>query len=83
MQPVLLFQLLILIAVANGITVIAKKLFGPFAAWPLDGGVTLGDGQHLLGSSKTIRGVALSVLLTPIAAVCLAPMGCTTLRRFL
>jgi CDP-2,3-bis-(O-geranylgeranyl)-sn-glycerol synthase len=69
MQTVLLFQLLLLVVAANAIPVVAKKLFGPAMAWPLDGGITLSDGQPLLGASKTIRGVVLSVLLTPIVAM--------------
>ena len=69
MQTVLLFQLLLLVVAANAIPVVAKKLFGPATAWPLDGGITLSDGQPLLGASKTIRGVVLSVLLTPIVAM--------------
>jgi hypothetical protein len=69
MQPFLLFQLLVLIVLANAIPVFAKKLFGTATAWPLDGGATLSDGQPLLGASKTLRGVVLSVLLTPIGAM--------------
>ncbi len=69
MQTVLLFKLLLLVVTANAIPVVAKKLFGPATAWPLDGGITLSDGQPLLGASKTIRGVVLSVLLTPVVAM--------------
>jgi hypothetical protein len=69
MQPFLLFQLLVLIVLANAIPVFAKKLFGTATAWPLDGGATLSDGQPLLGASKTLRGVVLSVFLTPIGAM--------------
>jgi CDP-2,3-bis-(O-geranylgeranyl)-sn-glycerol synthase len=69
MQPVLLFQLLLLVVVANAIPVLAKKLFGPAMAWPLDGGLTLSDERPLLGMSKTVRGVVLSVVLTPLVAI--------------
>ncbi|BAQ15699.1 CDP-archaeol synthase [Methyloceanibacter caenitepidi] len=69
MQPLLLLQLLTLIAVANAIPVFAKKLLGPATAWPLDGGVTLPDGGPLFGASKTVRGVLLSVVLTPVVAL--------------
>jgi CDP-2,3-bis-(O-geranylgeranyl)-sn-glycerol synthase len=69
MQPFLLFQLLVLIVFANAIPVFAKKLFGMAAAWPLDGGARLSDGQPLLGASKTLRGFVLSVLLTPVGAM--------------
>lgn len=69
MHFLLLFQLLTLVAVANAIPVFAKKLFGPATAWPLDGGVTLPDGRPLFGASKTVRGVVLSLLLTPVVAM--------------
>ena len=69
MQPLLVFQLLVLIVLANATPVFAKQIFGPRMAWPLDGGMRLPDGQPLLGVSKTIRGIALSVLLTPVVAV--------------
>lgn len=69
MQFFWLFQLLTLIAAANAIPVFAKKLLGPGTAWQLDGGITLPDGRPLFGASKTIRGLALSVLLTPFVAM--------------
>ena len=71
MHPVLLFQLLVLVVTANAIPVFAKTLFGPRTAWPLDGGMTLSDGQPVLGTSKTIRGVVLSILVTPVVALLL------------
>jgi CDP-diglyceride synthetase len=69
MQPVLVFQLLVLIAVANGTPVIAKKLLGDFLAYPLDGGATLFDGHPVFGPSKTLRGVLLALLVTPLVAL--------------
>lgn len=69
MQPLLIFQLLILVAVANATPVVAKKIFGDALAWPLDNGLAFFDGRPLLGSSKTARGIVLSVLVTPLAAV--------------
>lgn len=69
MQPVLILQLLVLVAVANVIPVFAKRILGRALAWPLDGGAVFVDGQRLLGASKTIRGVFLSVLITPLAAI--------------
>ncbi len=68
MHPLLVLQFLLLIAVANGIPVLAKKLLGGSLAWPLDGGATFFDGRPLFGSSKTLRGVVLSLLATPLAA---------------
>jgi hypothetical protein len=69
MQPVLVLQLLVLVAVANAVPVFAKKILGGALSWPLDGGAVMADGQRVLGASKTIRGVFLSVLITPLAAV--------------
>jgi hypothetical protein len=71
MQPILILQLLTLVAVANATPVLAKKVLGEVFAWPLDGGAVFVDGQPLLGSSKTIRGIVLSVLATSLAAVLL------------
>ena len=71
MQPLLILELLILIAVANGTPVVAKRLFGETWAQPLDGGVTWLDGRPLFGPSKTIRGVVLSLLITPLFALAL------------
>jgi CDP-2,3-bis-(O-geranylgeranyl)-sn-glycerol synthase len=69
MQPVLVLQVLVLVAVANATPVFAKKILGRALAWPLDGGAVFADGQRLLGTSKTIRGVVLSLLVTPLFAV--------------
>ena len=69
MHPTLILQLLILVAVANAAPVVAKKLLGKQFAWPLDGGATFLDGRPLLGSSKTIRGIVVSLLATPLAAM--------------
>src|SRR5258707_15129173 len=62
MQPLLDLQLLILLTLANGTPVIAKKVFGDRLAWPLDGGLGFIDGRPLLGRSKTLRGIVLAVL---------------------
>jgi CDP-diglyceride synthetase len=72
MQPVLILELLILIAVANGTPVLAKKILGEsFLARPLDGGAVFFDGRPLFGPSKTIRGMVLSLLATPFFAMLL------------
>lgn len=65
MQPLLLIQLLVLIAVANATPLFLKKAMGNALAWPLDGGATFADGRRLLGASKTIRGIVASLLATP------------------
>ena len=69
MQPFLLLQLLILLAVANGTPVVAKKVLGDRLARPLDGGALFRDGRPVFGPSKTIRGIVLSLLVTPLVAV--------------
>jgi CDP-archaeol synthase len=63
-----IFQCLILLTIANGVPVIAKKISGEWLAWPIDGGWILWDGQPLLGRSKTFRGVALAVIASAVAA---------------
>jgi hypothetical protein len=67
-QPLIVAQLLVLLGLANGTPVIAKKVLGTIFAHPLDGGMTLADGQPLLGNSKTIRGVMLSIVVTALGA---------------
>ncbi|HUI33917.1 MAG TPA: CDP-archaeol synthase [Stellaceae bacterium] len=59
---------LVLLALANGAPVIGKKIFGDRLAYPLDRGVTFPDRRPLLGPSKTIRGIALSILVTAAGA---------------
>jgi CDP-2,3-bis-(O-geranylgeranyl)-sn-glycerol synthase len=59
---------LILLAVANGTPVIAKKILGDRLARPLDGGTLFYDGKPVFGPTKTIRGIVASLLVTPFAA---------------
>jgi hypothetical protein len=68
MQAMLIGRLMILLAVANGTPVFGKKLLGNLFAAPLDGGVRFIDRRPLFGTSKTIRGIVLSVLATSLAA---------------
>ena len=68
MHMSLLLQLLILLVVANGTAVGAKKLFGAVFARPLDGGALFLDGQPVFGPSKTTRGIVVSVLATSVCA---------------
>ena len=60
-------RLLFLIGLANGAPVLAKKLLGARFSLPVDSGTTAPDHQAFFGSSKTLRGVLLSVLLTALA----------------
>jgi hypothetical protein len=68
MQAALIFQLLVLLVVANGTPVAAKLALGKTFARPLDGGALFVDGRPLFGPSKTIRGIVTSVLATSGAA---------------
>lgn len=68
MHPAVILQLLVLLALANGTPVLAKKLLGRRFARPLDGGISFVDGRPLLGASKTIRGVLLAILTTSTGA---------------
>ena len=71
MQPVLILELLILLTVANGTPVVAKRLLGAAFAYPLDGGALFPDGRPWFGPSKTIRGVVLATLATAATATAL------------
>jgi CDP-2,3-bis-(O-geranylgeranyl)-sn-glycerol synthase len=64
----LLVNLLVLLGIADGAPVFAKKLFGDRFATPLDGGIMLPDHRPLFGSSKTIRGIVVSIGCTTLAA---------------
>ena len=68
LHPIALLQLLLLLTVANGMPVIAKKLLGRLLAWPLDFGMTMRDGRPLFGASKTVRGLVLAIVVTAAAA---------------
>ena len=79
MHPLALLQAMVLLALANGTPVIAKRVLGQRLAWPLDANVTWFDRRPLLGPSKTMRGVVLSLLITTIAAPLIglgAEVGC-------
>ena len=71
-QPLLILQLTILLAVANGVPVLAAKLCGHHFSFPLDHWTNFIDGKPLFGKSKTIRGVVLAILLTAVAAILLS-----------
>jgi CDP-archaeol synthase len=61
-----LIRLLLLLTLANGVPVLGKKLLGARFSLPVDSGTMAPDHQALFGSSKTLRGVLLSVLLTAV-----------------
>lgn len=68
-----LLKLLLLLTVANGAPVVAKKVvarkaWGGALAQPLDGGLYFLDRRPVFGPSKTVRGVLVSVSATAAAA---------------
>lgn len=63
-----MFEALILLLVANGTPVLARKILGDYPAWPLDANYIAADGNPLLGKSKTLRGILLAVCATAITA---------------
>ena len=64
----LILELLILLALANGAPVIARNILEERFAWPMDAGIRFFDGQPLFGASKTIRGLVFSVVFTTLGA---------------
>lgn len=63
-------QALVILTLANTAPLVAKKLLGTRLARPLDGGLVFFDGRPLFGPSKTIRGIAASI----VAATAGAPI---------
>jgi hypothetical protein len=59
-------RVLLLLLLANGAPVVAKKILATRFSRPIDSGTRGYDGQPLFGGSKTIRGVLLSVVATAI-----------------
>lgn len=66
--PTAALRALLLLAVANSAPLLGHKLLGRRLACPLDGGWKFLDGRPLLGRSKTLRGVVVSVAATAAAA---------------
>jgi CDP-diglyceride synthetase len=65
----LIAKLLFLLIVANGSPVLAKRLLRGRLAHPLDAGRQFIDGRPILGASKTLRGVLISISATALAAM--------------
>ena len=68
MHWVTIAQLLTLLSLANGSPIIAKRILDGAFATPIDGNIRFVDGRRLLGPSKTIRGIAASLLVTALGA---------------
>jgi CDP-2,3-bis-(O-geranylgeranyl)-sn-glycerol synthase len=64
-----MLQSLALLTVANTTPLIAKRILGDRCDRPIDNGLAFLDGRPLFGRSKTIRGLALSVLMTSATAL--------------
>jgi hypothetical protein len=63
-----LLQSVLLLTLANGTPVVAKKVLVAHLSFPLDAGARFLDGQPLLGPSKTVRGALVSVITTAVVA---------------
>ena len=68
MHYVSIAQALVLLALANGSPIIATRIFGRTFSRPLDGNAKFVDGRPLLGTSKTVRGIIVALLVTALAA---------------
>ncbi|GGI21156.1 CDP-archaeol synthase [Bradyrhizobium guangdongense] len=55
---------IVLLTLANGAPVAAKKLLGARFAFALDGGLLFFDGRPVFGASKTVRGIVASIVVT-------------------
>jgi CDP-archaeol synthase len=75
-----IIRLLFLLTLANGAPVLAKKLLGARFSLPVDSGTMAPDHRALFGSSKTLRGVLLSVIFTAVGGRVLGlPFGTAAL----
>ncbi len=75
------FKLLVLLFVANGTPILAKRLLGSRFAWPVDAGRSFVDGRPWFGRAKTWRGLILAPVVTAIGALLLdldPGLGATT-----
>jgi CDP-diglyceride synthetase len=73
-----IFVFLALLALANGAPVLLNRILGPRWSYPVDRGLILPDSHPLFGSSKTLRGLIASVVITTISALILGiawPLG--------
>jgi CDP-diglyceride synthetase len=68
MQWLLILKAVVLITIANGFPIIARKLFARYFNQPVDQDVVFVDGRPVLGRSKTIRGIILSLVATTAIA---------------
>ncbi len=64
-----IIEILILLALANGSPIAAKRMMKDRFAFPVDGGLVFIDGRPFLGRSKTVRGIVVAIVLTTLAAM--------------
>ena len=62
------FELILLLVVANATPLLVGALLGRWLDTPLDGNLRLANGQPLFGPTKTVRGLTSSILATTLAA---------------
>jgi hypothetical protein len=63
-----LLKLLLLLTIANGAPVLAKKMWGGVLGQPLDAGLRFLDRRPVFGPTKTARGVLVAVAATTAVA---------------
>jgi CDP-2,3-bis-(O-geranylgeranyl)-sn-glycerol synthase len=68
MKLQLLVAFVLLLTVANGTPVVARKLLRGFLSYPIDAGKTFIDGRPIFGPTKTVRGVVLATIATSACA---------------
>ncbi|UCE32352.1 MAG: CDP-archaeol synthase, partial [Burkholderiales bacterium] len=67
-EPFEILRALLLLGVANGAPIVARRMLGKRFGAPLDAGLVLRDGRPLLGASKTVRGLVAALALTSAVA---------------
>ena len=67
-DPWLITTLIVLLVTANGAPLVAGTLLGTCCDRPVDNNIRLADQHPLLGSSKTLRGLAVAIVATAVAA---------------
>jgi CDP-2,3-bis-(O-geranylgeranyl)-sn-glycerol synthase len=71
MNSIFIIKALLLLLVANGAPILARRIFDQRFNQPIDGGIIFFDGKPILGPKKTYRGLIASIIMTSLAAVIL------------
>jgi len=64
-----ILDVVFLLLVANGAPILADCLLRKKLSIALDAGLLFTDGQPIFGTSKTVRGIAASIVVTTVAAL--------------